>query len=86
MKSIGRRGLLAGGGAVLAGAGAFALLRPEAGNVATAGSFAATGDFAWVPPHGDRWIGAEDARVTVMEFASARALIVRVSTKGRGAR
>ncbi len=71
MQSIGRRGLILGGGIVLAGTGALAFLRPEIGEVATANAFSGSGDLAWTPPHGDRWLGAEDAPVTVIEFASA---------------
>ncbi|MEM7426195.1 MAG: DsbA family protein [Pseudomonadota bacterium] len=71
MKTIGRRGLILGGGAIVAGAGAFALLKSGGGHVATARAFSGSSNLAWEPPHGDRWLGAEDAPVTVIEFASA---------------
>lgn len=70
MSKIGRRGLILGGGAVLAGAGALALLRPAISEV-TAGDSSGLGAVGKEPPHGDRWIGAADAKVTVVEFASA---------------
>ena len=74
MKSMGRRGFLIAGGTVLAGgAAAFALLEPAVSGPGTstasdAGTLAALGK---EPPHGEKWIGAEDAPVTVYEFASA---------------
>ena len=70
MKMISRRGALAAGLSVMGAFSAYALLRPQesaAGPDQTANLTA----LAEEPSLGERWLGKADARVTVVEFASA---------------
>ncbi len=71
MKSIGRRGFVIAGGTVLAGGAAFALLGPAVSGNGTNADAGTVSGLAVEPPHGEKWIGAADAPVTVYEFASA---------------
>ncbi len=69
MKSIGRRGFMIAGGVVLAGGAGVALLGPAISGTGSGGGMSA--ELAKEPPHGEKWLGAKDARVTIVEFASA---------------
>lgn len=69
MKSIGRRGFLIAGGTVLAGGAGLALLGP---GISGAGADSSTlSALKKEPDHGEKWLGAKDAPVTIFEFASA---------------
>lgn len=69
MKFMGRRGFLIAGGSVLAGGAGLALLGPAISG--TGSDTAISAALAKEPSHGEKWLGAKDAPVTIFEFASA---------------
>ncbi len=71
MKSMGRRGFMIAGGAVLAGGAGVAVLGPAISGTGTEANPTLAAALAKEPPHGEKWLGSKDAPITIYEFASA---------------